>query len=411
MANRTTGIWIIGARGGVACTTIAGLHALRRGLTPPTGLVTALPAFAGLDLLDWDELIVGGHEIRSTTVREELWRLHQDDRLFSAELLEAIEPDLAETESRIRPGLVRRPGDAIRRLAPDAPQAESPQAVVDHLQQDLEKFRESNGLDSLVVVNLASTEPPAPEAPWQDDLGALRAELDQASSPVPVSTLQAYATLEMGLPYVNFTPSLGASIPALDQLAAEKGACHAGRDGKTGETLLKSALAAVFADRNLEVMSWVGHNIFGNRDGQVLDNPANKAAKVVSKDQALASVLGYDPQTLVSIEHIESLGDWKTAWDHVHFRGFLETPMTLQFTWQGCDSALAAPLVLDLVRLSAYSASRGESGPLRHLSCFFKSPVGSTSHRFDHQVAALKRGLNDADKQQHAGNQPVFSGE
>ncbi|MEM9353735.1 MAG: inositol-3-phosphate synthase [Planctomycetota bacterium] len=411
MAERRTGIWIIGARGGVACTTIAGLHALQRGLTPATGLVTALPAFAPLELLGWDELIVGGHEIRPTTLRDELWRLHHDDRLFSAELLEAIEPDLAQTESRIRPGLVRRPGDAIERLAPDAAETTSPRAVVEHLQRDLSRFIESNDLDSAVVVNLASTEPVTTEALWHDDLDALQAELDQDSSTVPVSTLQAFGTLELGLPFVNFTPSLGASIPALDQLAAEKGACHAGRDGKTGETLLKSALAAVFADRNLEVMSWVGHNIFGNRDGQVLDNPANKAAKVVSKDQALASVLGYAPQTLVSIEHIESLGDWKTAWDHIHFQGFLGTPMTLQFTWQGCDSALAAPLVLDLVRLCACSASRGERGPLRHLSCFFKSPVGSATHRFDHQVAVLKQWLSDVDKEEHAESQPAFSGE
>ena len=133
-------------------------------------------------------------------------------------------------------------------------------------------------------------------------------------------------------------------------LAAQRGTCHAGHDGKTGETLLKSVLAPMFAARNLEVMSWVGHNIFGNLDGLVLDDPANKAAKIKGKDQLVRQILGYDPQTLVSIEYIRSLGDWKTAWDHIHFRGFLDTPMTLQFTWQGCDSLLAAPLVLDLVR-------------------------------------------------------------
>ena len=127
---------------------------------------------------------------------------------------------------------------------------------------------------------------------------------------------------------------------------SERGTCHAGQDGKTGETLLKSVLAPMFAARNLEVLSWVGHNIFGNLDGLVLDDPANKAAKIKSKDQLVGSILGYEPQTLVSIEYIRSLGDWKTAWDHIHFRGFLGTPMTLQFTWQGCDSLLAAPLVL-----------------------------------------------------------------
>ena len=135
-----------------------------------------------------------------------------------------------------------------------------------------------------------------------------------------------------------------------------------GCDGKTGETLLKSVLAPMFARRNLQVMSWVGHNIFGNMDGRVLDDPANKQAKIASKDHLLGEILGYRPQTLVSIEYIESLGDWKTAWDHIHFAGFLGTPMTMQFIWQGCDSVLAAPLVLDLVRLTELARRRGEIG-------------------------------------------------
>jgi myo-inositol-1-phosphate synthase len=191
------------------------------------------------------------------------------------------------------------------------------------------------------------------------------------------------------MPYINFTPSLGASPAAIQQLAVERKTCIAGQDGKTGETLLKSVLAPMFAHRNLEVMSWVGHNIFGNMDGFVLDDPANKAAKIKSKDKLIGSILGYEPQTLVSIEYIRSLGDWKTAWDHIHFRGFLGTPMTLQFTWQGCDSLLAAPLVLDLVRLVELSHRRGEVGVLSHLASFFKSPLGTAEHDFSRQYATL----------------------
>ena len=172
-------------------------------------------------------------------------------------------------------------------------------------------------------------------------------------------------------------------------MARDLGIAHAGRDGKTGETLLKSVLAPMFAARHLKVMSWVGHNIFGNLDGRVLDDPRNKAAKVHSKDHLLAEILGYPPQTHVSIEYIRSLGDWKTAWDHVHFQGFLGTPMTLQFTWQGCDSILAAPLVIDLVRLVERAARAGETGPLGWLACFFKSPIGTTEQAFAGQVALL----------------------
>src|SRR4029077_12173615 len=146
----------------------------------------------------------------------------------------------------------------------------------------------------------------------------------------------AWAAVDLGLPYVNFTPSLGASFPAILALAHERATAIAGKDGKTGETLLKTVLAPMFAHRNFRILSWVGHNIFGNRDGVILDDPANKASKIQTKDQAIPGVVGKKPQTLVTIEYIESLDDWKTAWNHIHFRGFLNTKMILQFIWQGC---------------------------------------------------------------------------
>ena len=128
-------------------------------------------------------------------------------------------------------------------------------------------------------------------------------------------------------------------------------------------------------------MSWVGHNIFGNRDGLVLDDPANKASKVETKDRVVTEILGYKPATLVTIEYIPDMGDWKTAWDHIHFQGFLGTQMTLQFTWQGCDSLLAAPLAIDLARLADLEKQRGGKGPDAPPACFFKSPEGVGGER------------------------------
>ena len=153
---------------------------------------------------------------------------------------------------------------------------------------------------------------------------------------------------------------------------------------------MKSALAPMFAARNLNIMSWVGHNIFGNMDGLVLDDPVNKQTKVRSKDRLLGEILGYDPQTHISIEYIKSLGDWKTAWDHIHFQGFLGTPMILQFTWQGCDSLLAAPLVIDLVRLTDKAQRVGEKGLLTFLASFFKSPIGVAENDFVRQFQMLE---------------------
>ncbi len=164
---------------------------------------------------------------------------------------------------------------------------------------------------------------------------------------------------------------------------------YAGKDGKTGETLLKTVLAPMFAARNLKVMSWVGHNIFGNRDGLVLDDPANKSSKVETKDRVLHEILGYRPSSVVTIEYLPDMGDWKTAWDHIHFQGFLGTKMALQFTWQGCDSLLAAPLAIDLARLADLEKRRGGKGLMCHLACFFKSPEGYAEHDFFKQFTSL----------------------
>ena len=389
------GIWFIGSRGGVASTATLGLVALQRQLADAVGLVTALPQFARLDFIDWNALVVGGHEVREGTLGESLDRLHGQSRVFDDTTLAACRPELAAIDARIRPGCLTNCGTAITDLVGDSaycPTDGSPRATIRRLQADFQTFCEQSGVERVVVVNLASTEPMTPPAAVPTRWNELSRLLDDSSpGPLTASSLYAIAALDRGMPYINFTPSVGASLPAIQELAELRGTCHAGQDGKTGETLLKSVLAPMFAARNLEVLSWVGHNIFGNMDGQILDNPANKSAKIKGKDRLLGEILGYDPQSLVSIEYVRSMGDWKTAWDHIHFRGFLGTPMAMQFTWQGCDSLLAAPLVLDLVRFVELSRRRGESGVLGHLDSFFKQPLGSEDASFSRQFERLER--------------------
>jgi myo-inositol-1-phosphate synthase len=394
MSSPRIGIWFIGARGGVAATATLGLLAVGKQLTESTGLVSELPQFAHLDLVDWNTLVVGGHEIREGTLVGSLQRLVTESRVLEARLIDTLRPELEAIDARIRPGTLANCGPTIGSLAGSFLRDfanEPPRETIRRLQADLRSFQQEADLDRVIVVNVASTEPVGDDRSLPHGWEPLRQmlEADQASW-LPASALYAIAALDLGLPYINFTPSFGSSAPAIDELAHLRGTCHAGRDGKTGETLVKSVLAPMFAARNLQVMSWVGHNIFGNLDGQVLIDPANKAAKVQSKDALVGEILGYNPQTLVSIEYIRSLGDWKTAWDHVHFRGFLGTPMTLQFTWQGCDSLLAAPLVLDLVRLVELSARRGERGLLLHLGSFFKQPLGLETHDFFRQFSLLE---------------------
>jgi myo-inositol-1-phosphate synthase len=393
MPTRRVGLWLVGAFGGVGSTVALGIASLARKVTSPIGLVTALPVCDGLDLDEPAAFVLGGHDIRRANFRETVLGLNERSNLFTARQIEACTPDLDAWSENVRPGTVLESNDTIRAMA-DLPAAQSPIAprqVIDRVQGDLRAFQAANRLDQLIVINVASTEPPFELTDDHRRLESLDAALDRGGRPaLPASGIYAYAALDLGLPYVNFTPSLGTSCPAMDELARRRGVPHGGKDGKTGETLLKSVLAPMFAARNLHVLSWIGHNILGGGDGRVLNDPANKASKVKSKDGALGSILGYRPQSLVSIEYVESLDDWKTAWDHVHFEGFLGTKMAMQFTWQGCDSVLAAPLVIDLARLALLSQRRGEVGVMTHLACFFKSPMGTAEHDFFRQWAAFQ---------------------
>jgi myo-inositol-1-phosphate synthase len=370
---------MIGACGGIGSTVALGLVAMRRSPANMGAMVTALPIFEGLELVDPRTIVVGGHEIRKQTLLEAVRENHDLADLFDEELIRACAPELRAMQRNIRPGTLHRANRTIRRLAGQTAAAETGTSAghVRRLARDLTEFRRRQRLQRVVVVNVASSEPPAGRAARFDSYAKLQRALESRSATaLPASSLYALAAIETGCAYVNFTPSIGIDIPALQERAAQLGALHMGRDGKTGETLVKSVLAPMFAMRNLRVLSWVGHNILGNRDGEVLADPINRVEKLKSKDQLLPRIIGYKPDSRVSIDYVRSLADWKIAWDFIHFEGFLGTRMSMQFTWQGSDSILAAPLVIDLVRLAALAQRRGETGGMRQLACFFKNPMG-----------------------------------
>jgi myo-inositol-1-phosphate synthase len=375
------GVWLIGARGAVATTTIVGAFALRLGHARAVGLVTETDALRASGMAPLDELVFGGHDLLDTPLVKSAHALCRDAGPLNPELVRALEDELTVAETHLR-------------VAPAAGAGRAPLEFVRAVQHDLDDFRRSTRARRVIAVNVATTEPPADADLLHLDLAGLEAALRVAGSRMPASVLYAYAALDMGVPYVNFTPSVGASLPSLDELALARGVPHAGRDGKTGETLLKSALAPMFRMRHLQVRSWVGFNVLGNADGLALSDPATAASKTESKGKVVPLILGYEPHTLVRIDYVPTLGDWKTAWDLIQFEGFLGTPMTLQFTWQGSDSALAAPLVLDLIRLVDRAAARGERGGLGHLAFFFKSPVNCEVHDLAEQYALLCRHAN-----------------
>ncbi|GAA3846628.1 inositol-3-phosphate synthase [Sphaerisporangium flaviroseum] len=395
------GVWLVGARGSVATTVITGAAALRAGLAAPIGCVTESPDFTGAGLPSLDRLVFGGHDIASTPLpkrAEELTRAG----VIPPPLADLVRHELEAADAEVRPGVAPTPGTwpvppsttgatlgtGIGEVA--GVEAETQAAMARRLIRDLNGFRERRGLERVIVIHVASTEPPAVPHPAHQDLEALTGAMELPGEVLPPSSLYAFAALSAGCPYVDFTPSTGVSLPALDQLARARGVPYAGRDAKTGETLVKTALAPMFAARALAVRSWSGTNLLGGGDGATLADPAAGESKRISKDRALPGILGHSVEGRTHIDHVPHLGDWKTAWDHITFEGFLGVRMSLQFTWQGCDSALAAPLVLDLVRLLARAHERGHHGAVRELGFFFKDPIALDEHRLQTQYDLLR---------------------
>jgi myo-inositol-1-phosphate synthase len=211
-----------------------------------------------------------------------------------------------------------------------------------------------------------------------------------------------YAVTSMGIPHANFAPSLG-NVPALYELALQNGVPYAGMDGKTGQTLVKTALASMFRARRIGVDGWYSTNFLGNNDGLVLDSPESNKTKVMSKQSVLDSILGYRVDNhQVHIHYYKPRGDAKEAWDNIDITGFGDVRMQMKVDFLCQDSTLAAPLVLDLARLLDVAKTRGEAGPQEQLSMFFKSPYtrdGNPMHDFFVQERMLLewlRGDGDA---------------
>ncbi|RME03325.1 MAG: myo-inositol-1-phosphate synthase [Planctomycetota bacterium] len=369
MKNKV-GVWFIGASGAVATSAVVGWLALQNRLSSSVGLVSALPAFCGLDFLPYESFVLGGCDLVSPSFEGMMRQIYPE---VGREFLEKLRPQLRAIEGR------------VQRFSSDLSRREE----VEWIMRGLGNFQAQHCLDSVIVVNLASTMPNPPFLRELRTLEDLEGAIDE-NRPIPSSVLYCYGAFQFRFPYVNFTPSPDWEVGAIQDLAMRKKVVYAGQDGKTGETLLKSALAPLFAARNLSVLSWVGYNILGNRDGENLQHPSHRQAKVESKSSAIRSILGENTHTLVGIDYVPSLGDRKTAWDFVHFQGFLGAKMSLQFIWQGLDSLLAAPLVIDLIRFSELAYRQGIVGPLSHLASFFKSPVGCQTHHFYEQFQLLE---------------------
>jgi myo-inositol-1-phosphate synthase len=272
------GVWLVGARGSVATSAICGAAALRAGLVRPVGCVTELPDIAQAGLPAYADLVFGGHDMTDCPLEKRAEQL-AGGGVLPRPIVAGLRADLRAAEAEIRPGY---DGAAA------TPQGEVVRALV----ADLRSFADRHRLDRVVVVNVASTEQPYRPHPATGSLAALESALDSAEAVLPPSAVYAFAAFTAGCGYVDFTPSVGVRLPALAELAQIRRLPWAGNDGKTGETLVKSALAPMFADRALRVRSWAGTNLLGGGDGANLADPAAAASKLASKSLVLSTVLG-----------------------------------------------------------------------------------------------------------------------
>jgi len=366
MDDRTLGIAIVGLGGAVGTTMVAGIELLKQGLVRADGL--PLANIGNIDLTDYRNIVFAG------------WDLFPDHLAKAAEQHDVLtHKQFAAVEASLRS---IKPWPAI-----DNPQflsnidgtnqltSAKHRETVDKLCADLRGFRDTVG--NVAVINLASTEKLAIEGNESfNSLVGLERALDENSSDISPAILYAYAAIAEGVPYGNFTPSVATDIPALIELADKQKVPIAGKDGKTGQTFIKTVIAPALKSRALKVEGWYSTNILGNRDGLALSNEDSLASKVKTKSSVLEDILGYDVEDhIVDIKYYRPRGDNKEAWDNIDISGFLGQPMQLKINFLCKDSILAAPLAIEIARCLDLAQRRGEGGIQEQLSVFFKLPM------------------------------------
>ena len=385
------GVAVVGLGGAVATTAVAGIEMLKAGSNSLAGLPLADRDIA--DMAAYRDLEFGG------------WDLSDND-LGACALQHGIlgEKELANGASALKsmkawPAVGSRAHCA--NIDGNNRMADGHRAAIDQIKSDLDRFKEERGLDRVVVVNLASTErmPPRDMASLAS-LDAFNKGLDADDPDISPAMLYAYAAIDSGTPYANFTPSVAADAAPLAQLAQDRGVPVAGKDGKTGQTFMKTVIAPALKDRSLHVDGWFSTNILGNSDGLALDDPKSLESKLGTKGSVLDDILGYKVEDhIIMIHYYKPRGDDKEAWDNIDITGFLGQKMQLKLNFLCKDSILAAPLAIEIARCLDLAAKRGQGGVREELSLFFKLPQTAggkaPQHGFPQQQAMLDAWLNE----------------
>jgi myo-inositol-1-phosphate synthase len=388
-AQGKLGILLVGL-GAVSTTFIAGVLAIRKGLAKPIGSLTQMgtirlgkrtegrsPRIGDVvPLPGLDDLVFGGWDI----FEENCYEAARTAGVIESTLLDAVRPEL-ET---IRPWPAVFDQRYVKRLSgPNVKKGKNKKDLADQVIADIRKFKADHKLDRLVMVWCGSTEIFMTESPAHQTVASFEKALEANDPTIPSSMVYAYAAIKEGIPYANAAPNLTADIPALLELASETRVPLAGKDLKTGQTLLKTIIAPGLKARLLGVEGWYSTNILGNRDGEVLDDPESFKTKEESKKSVLDYILQpklypdlyEDLCHVVRINYYPPRGDNKEGWDNIDLVGWLGYPMQLKINFLCRDSILAAPIVLDVALFLDLARRSGLSGIQEWLSFYFKSPM------------------------------------
>jgi myo-inositol-1-phosphate synthase len=376
--------------GAVATTFVAGVEAARRGLALPVGSLTQMATirlgkrtearspfikdFVPLASLEdlvfgtWDPIPDDGYQ---SALKAGV--LHKERHLDPMkDFLSSLKPMPAAFDTAY-----------VKKLdGPNKKKAATKKELAEAIRADIRRFKKENGCERLVMVWCASTEIYVEPTAVHEDLAAFEKGMEANDPAIAPSQLYAYAALMEGIPYANGAPNLSADFPAFEKLAVERGVPIAGKDFKTGQTLLKTVLAPAFKARMLGVNGWFSTNILGNRDGEVLDDPESFKTKEVSKLGVLEHILQpkmypqlYDHMYhKVRINYYPPRGDNKEGWDNIDIFGWMGYEMQIKVDFLCRDSILAAPIVLDLVLFMDLAGRAGMKGIQEWLSFYFKSP-------------------------------------
>jgi myo-inositol-1-phosphate synthase len=387
--------------GAVATTFIAGVESIRRGLSEPIGSLTQmatirlgkrtegrsplikdlvpLEPLSGLVFGAWDPIPDDAY-----TAAKKAGVLEDKHLEPIADFLRSIKPMPAVFENKY---VTRINGTNVKK-------GKTKRDLAEQLRQDIRDFKAKNQLDRVVAVWCASTEIFIKPGPQHATLEQFEKAMERNDEAIAPSMLYAWACIMEGVPYANGAPNLAVDTPALIQLANDRGVPISGKDFKTGQTWMKTVIAPGLKARMLGLAGWYSTNILGNRDGEVLDDPASFKTKEESKLSVLHTIL--QPETyptlyrnfshVVRINYYPPRGDNKEGWDNIDIVGWLGYPMQIKINFLCRDSILAAPIVLDLALFSDFAHRAGMKGIQEWLSFYYKSPMAAPGLQAEHDL-------------------------